>query len=265
MNAKDADAGARPEDEKRRDYANQHAGRYRACCDVANDRCVAMAAVTYRSLLGEQAREQNRQRRKRRQYIVVALGTRDREEQYDRERHRKLEKKGLAKLDGEFSTRERDRKRHGEEAQRQRAAEEPHHDVVNGTRGLARATHRGGHEVAEIFVDEHSRQAAASAGDERRYIPEQRDSDGQRENFPRPPAAHERDRIRSNQEQVDERGECQQDDRDRSLGENCETHDKSRSERAAPLSGPVELRTQEAIGAPQKQRHQHVGEYVGGP
>src|SRR5229473_4181267 len=207
MHAKDADAGARPEDEKRRDYANQHAGRYRTCRDVANDRCVAMATTIYRNFPGEQAREQNRQRWKRRQYIVVALGTRDREEQYDRKRHRELEKKGLAKLDGEFSTREGDRKRHGEEAQRERAAEEPHHDVVNGTRGLARATHRGGHEVAEIFVDEHAGQAAASAGDERRYIPEQRDSDGQCENFPRPPAARERDRIRSNQEQVDERGE----------------------------------------------------------
>src|SRR6266436_306624 len=108
MNAKDAGAGARPEDEKRRDYADQHARRYRTCGDVANDRCVATAATIYRNFPGEQAREQNRQRRKRRQYIVVALGTRDREKQYDRERHRELKKKRLAKLDGEFSTRERD-------------------------------------------------------------------------------------------------------------------------------------------------------------
>src|ERR1700720_4291389 len=109
-----------------------------------------MAATIYRNFPAEQAREQNRQRRKRRQYIVVAFGIRDGEEQYHREHHRELKKKRLAKRDGEFSMREGDRKRHGEEAQRERAAEEPHHDVVNGTRRLARATHRGGHEVAEI-------------------------------------------------------------------------------------------------------------------
>src|SRR5260370_37151070 len=98
MHAKDADAGARPEDEKRRDYANQHAGRYRTCRDVASDRCVAMVATIYRNFPGEQAREQNRQRRKRWQNIVVALGTRDREEPYDRKRHRKLTKQRPAKL-----------------------------------------------------------------------------------------------------------------------------------------------------------------------
>src|SRR5260370_9609788 len=131
MNAKDAEVAARPEDEKRRDYANQHAGRYRACCDVANDRCVAMAATIYRNFLGEQAREQNRQRRKRRQYIVVALGTRDREEQYDRERHRELKKQRLAKLDGEFSAHECDPDPHGEEAPPERAPQEPHPDILN--------------------------------------------------------------------------------------------------------------------------------------
>src|SRR5260370_31925899 len=97
---------------------------------------------------------------------MVAGGTSDREDKSDRERHRELKKQRLAKLDGEFSAREGDRKRHREEAQRQRAAEEPHHDVGNGTRGLARATHRGGHEVGEIFVNENARPAPSSSSNE---------------------------------------------------------------------------------------------------
>src|ERR1700737_963462 len=135
MNAKDAGVGAEPagvvaapEEKEPPDYPNQRGGRYPPCRDVAHDQCVATAATIYRNFPGEQTREQNRQRRKRRQYIVVAFGIRDREEQYDRERNRELEKQRLAKLDGEFSTREGDRKRHGKEAQRERAAEEPHHD-----------------------------------------------------------------------------------------------------------------------------------------